>query len=148
MQDNISPVPNIFIVGNKVIMTRGAVNREKLIEAIEKSGLSMREICAKAKVSESYVKQLKSGRLKSPTIEKFIRVTDVLGIPPNDLVPLEWQKAEEINERAFLEAVIKTYNLIKKHFKEEELTPTRFAHMALTEYKEIELEQRKISNTS
>ncbi len=88
-------------------MTKGELNRIKLKQLIDEKGLSMRGLSLKAGMSESYIKDLVSGKTNNPTVEKIVGISDALGCAPNDLIPLEWQKSitHEINIDALKEAI-------------------------------------------
>lgn len=74
-------------MGNIFPMIKDAFNRKKFKELIDASGLSMREISIRSFVSEGYVKNLASGALISPTLDKFIRICKTLNISPDILAP-------------------------------------------------------------
>ena len=54
---------------------------DRLLNAIADSGLSYREISLKAGLSDSYVRQM-IGMGKQPTISKFLKICDVIGVNP------------------------------------------------------------------
>lgn len=80
-------------------MTKGTIDKEKLKKLIDMKKLSMREISFRAGASESYLKDLVSGKIKSPTIDKFINLAEALGVYPGEIMPIDWQKpsTQDIN---------------------------------------------------
>jgi transcriptional regulator with XRE-family HTH domain len=114
-------------------MKKDYLNRAKLRSVIENSKFSMREISLRAKVSESYVKHLASGKLISPTIDKFIRVCDVLEVSPYFLVPdLEKPHLLDIDEAALEKAIAEIFEVSKSI---EGLSVKQKAQLVINNYK-------------
>ena len=116
-------------------MKKGYLNRVKLKSVIKASGLSMREISLRAHVSESYVKLLVSGKLNSPTIDKFIQICEVLKVSPHILVPdLEKLNSGNIDEQALEQALLEVFETSKSV---DSLTAKQKSQLAISRYKQI-----------
>lgn len=100
--------------------------REILSESIEKSGLTLKEISILCKdqgvkITESYISQLRSGKLTSPSIDISQALSKVLNIHPDILVLESYldKAPEALNE--FLRRVRFFHNYDKLLYSQDEI---------------------------
>lgn len=67
-------------------MTQNSPIRDNLRMLIQKSGMSKREICRKAGLSESSVKDIVSGKIQSPTLATLVKIADAMGLEVVDFL--------------------------------------------------------------
>jgi|GEM_PF-4157378 len=109
------------------------LNRNLLKNLINESNLSMRELSLRAHVSESYFKDLVSGKLISPTIDKFVRVCNALKVSPYILVPdLEKPNLFDIDEESLEKAIAEIFEVSKSI---EGLSVKQKAQLVINNYK-------------
>jgi len=63
--------------------------RNKVKEAVDRSGLRQRVIAERAGVSESTVSRLVSGEIELPAVDVAIRLADALGVDVRELFSSE-----------------------------------------------------------
>lgn len=67
---------------------------KNILEIIRTNGISEKDCLVKSNLSSSYFSDWKAGRLKSPTIDKVFRISQVLGVSIDSLLGISQSKEE------------------------------------------------------
>ncbi len=99
-----------------------------ILTAIKEQGMREKDCLIKAEINTSYFSDWKAGRLKSPTIDKIFRISQVLGITIDSLIGVTPFTNELSKETVFTQ--------------EKELSPDEYA--LLSTYRDMTIQGKKL----
>ena len=74
---------------------------KNILDIIRKHGISEKDCLVNANLSSSYFSDWKAGRLKSPTIDKVFRISQVLGVSIDSLLGISQSQNEASAESKY-----------------------------------------------
>lgn len=99
----------------------------EIVRAMTKAKMTSPELARRAGVGESWVKQVRTGRIQKPDPERLRRIADELGLDPLQLLAMSDQLGAPVGEPM---ARLDPYAIIQAHTKAMEAQAESFNRLA------------------